>query len=245
MGIYARNEIILNIYKNEKFIKNINNQRPDGKTALHFISSNSILGTKLFILSGADYQIYDTFENTSAKYAFYSGRFDCYDLIMEKTHDKHDFILRQKIESMRLNSKDDKLLRESLFFQDEIEYDNKISNNMDFKDLINFYEKNDYKNAKKLIKQFKDNNEILIKNNIYDLIEFSCKNRNIELLILISELKPLKNYHIGQPYIEKYGLISWLNEVVNLGIDIFSKSKLVLGNKSIFDFYLINNDKNY
>ena len=145
MGIYARNEIILNIYKNEKFIQNINNQRPDGKTALHFISSNSILGTKLFILSGADYQIYDTFGNTPAKYAFYSGRFDCYDLLMEKTHDKHDFILRQKIESMILNSKDDKLLRQSLFFQDEIQYDNKISNNMDFKDLINFYEKNDYK----------------------------------------------------------------------------------------------------
>ena len=164
---------------------------------------------------------------------------------MEKTHDKHDLILRQKIESMILNSKDDKLLRQSLFFQDEIQYDNKIRNNMDFKYLIHFYEKNDYKNAKKLIKSFKDNNEILINNNIYDLIEFSCKNRNIELLILISELKPLKNYHIGQPYIEKYGSISWLNEVVNLGKDIFSKSKLVLGNKSIFDFYLINNDKNY
>ena len=82
MGIYARNEIIFNIYKNKNFIKNINNQRPDGKNALHFMSSNSILGTKLFLLSGADSETFDKFGNTQARYAFYSGRFDCYDLLM-------------------------------------------------------------------------------------------------------------------------------------------------------------------
>ena len=84
MGIKSRNEIIFSLYKNQKFIKNINIKRPDGKNALHFISGNSILGTKLFLLSGADTQTFDKFGNTQAKYAFYYGRFDCYNLLLNK-----------------------------------------------------------------------------------------------------------------------------------------------------------------
>ena len=61
MAIYARNEIIFNIYKNENFIKNVNKQRPDGKDALHFMSGNSIVGTKLLLLSGAERKTFDKF----------------------------------------------------------------------------------------------------------------------------------------------------------------------------------------
>ena len=57
------------------------------------------------------------FGNTPAKYGFYYRKFDCYDLLMNKIQDKHDYILKQNIESM-LNSKDDKILKQSLYFED-------------------------------------------------------------------------------------------------------------------------------
>ena len=83
MGILGRNEIILGIYQNSNFKKFLNNQRPDGKTALHFMSSNSIVGTKLFLLAGGNCKVFDTFGNTPARYAFFSGRFDIYDILIK------------------------------------------------------------------------------------------------------------------------------------------------------------------
>ena len=104
MGILGRNEIILSIYQNQNFKKYLNNQRPDGKTALHFMSSNSILGTKLFLISGGNCTIIDSFRNSPAKYAFLSGRFDIYDLLIKKTDNKEDISLKKNVETMIVNS---------------------------------------------------------------------------------------------------------------------------------------------
>ena len=97
IGIYARNEISLSIYKNKNFVNFINKQRPDGKTALHFMCSKSILGTKLFLEAGADCNIVDTSNNTPAKFAFFTGRFDCYELILEKAKNKKELELKNNI----------------------------------------------------------------------------------------------------------------------------------------------------
>ena len=51
----------------------------------------------------------------------------------------------------------------------------------------------------------------------------------------------MKEYHIG-PYIGKYGLIDWINEINNFGTNIFTKGEKILDNKDIFDFCIINDD---
>ena len=232
MGILGRNEIILSIYRNQQFIHNLNKQRPDGKTALHFMSSNSILGTKLFLLAGGDSKIFDTFGNTPARYAFFSGRFDIYDLLIKNSNFKQDIYLKNNLENMISNSYKNK----------NLEFKLKFDKNKSYLDLIKFYEINDIKNCKAVINIFKKEKIDLSDKKIYELIELSCKIRNIELLKLLFELKSLKNFHIG-PYIGKYGLISWLSEMANFGIDIFTKSEKILDNNDIYDFCVLNDDK--
>ena len=226
MGIYSRNEIIMNIYKDGNFIQNINNQRPDGKNALHFMSGNSILGTKLLLLSGADVHTFDKFGNTQAKYAFYYGRFDCYDLLVNKSGNQYDLSLKENIRKLVLNEDKDK---------------NNIAHN-NYQSLKYFFEVNDINNIRLLINQMKKENKKLDTKEIYNLIDISCKNRNFESLKLLGEFSSLKNFHVG-PYIGKYGLITWLKEVSNFGIDIFSKSEEILNGKNIFHFCLLNDDK--
>ena len=178
MGILARNEIIMAIYKNRKFINNINNIRPDGKTALHFISSNSILGTKLILLSGGNSNITDSLENTPAKYAFFSGRFDIYDELLKSSNLKKEISLIKDIENMVSNS------YKNRYYQ----FDEKHNNYNLFDKLIKSYENNDMINSKNIINRFKENNAKLSEEQIYQLIELSCKNRNIKLLITITEI---------------------------------------------------------
>ena len=190
------------------------------------MSGNSILGTKLLLLSGADKQSFDKFGNTPASYAFYFGRFDCYKLLINNNGSKFDLSLKENIRQLVLN-------------EDKKEDNFKITN---FKSLKYFFEKNDSKNVKLLLCEMKKENIKLNDKEIYDLIDLSCKNRNIELLKLLDEFKSLKNFCIG-PYIGKYGLISWLNEVSNFGIDIFSKSEDILNGKNVYDFCLLNDDK--
>ena len=230
MAIFSRNEIISNIINYQQFKNNVNLCRPDGKNALHFMCENSILGTKLLLLAGADFQTFDKFGNTQAKYAFFSGRFDCYDLLVKKSKNKHDLLLKKNVMKMILNS------------EEKISYDFSYDDKNYFKQMLNFFEKNDCKNAFSLMKIIKRKNIILNNNEIYELIEFSCKINNIELLKIVSFYKNLKNFCIG-PFIGKYGLIFWLEEALNLGINIFSREKNILNNKNIFYFCLLNDDK--
>ena len=226
MGIYARNEIICNIYKNENFTKNINNQRPDGKNALHFMSGNSILGTKLLLLSGAERQTFDKFGNTQARYSFYNGRFDCYDLLLNKNGNKFDLSLKENIKKLVLNEvKEEKNLNET-----------------NYQNIKKIIEQNDSKKIELLLNKMKKENKKISDKEIYNLIEVSCKIRNIDVLKLLNDLTPLKKFYIG-PYIGKYGLISWIKEISNFGVDIFSKSEEILNGKNIFDFCLLNDDK--
>ena len=235
MSIYTRNEIISDILKDKssiaykQFIQNINIKRVDNKTALHFICSNSILGTKLLLSSGAKIEEKDIYGNTPIKYAFYSGRFDIYNLFNEKKKQKID--LKDELEVIKLKSSSGNLLLE------EKEEDKELIpiNLFNYEELINFFEKNKIENVTILDKKELNNIEI------YNLIEISCKNRNIELLKILNELTPLKDFIIG-PYLGKYGLFSWFKEVSNFGINIFSKSENILNNKDIIDFCIINSD---
>ena len=235
MGLLGRNEIIFSIYKNPAFTNNVNNQRPDGKTALHFMSSNSILGTKLLLKAGANSQILDTNEYIPSIYAFFSGRLDCYDLLMYDGNNKISLSLKKKLNSMIIHSSDNENNKNN-------ENKNKINTLLSFNDLIKCYENNDYEGAKYVIMQLKKNNIQLKDDEIYELIELSCKIRNIDFLKLLLDYKSLKDFHIG-PYIGKYGLISWLKEITNIGIDIFTYSKTVLDGNNIYDFCILTNDK--
>ena len=141
MGLLGRNEIILSVYKNPTFIKYLNNQRPDGKTALHFMSSNSIVGTKLFLMAGGNSEIFDSLGNTPARYAFFSGRFDIYDLLTKNKNNKQDISLKKNVETMIVTS----------FKIKHKDYGEKFDKNKSYNDLIKFYEKNDIKNAKKIM----------------------------------------------------------------------------------------------
>ena len=185
IGIYARNEIISCIYRDKNFINFLNKQRPDGKTALHFMCSNSILGTKLLLESGADSNIFDTLANTPSKYAFYSGRFDCYDLILKKNKNPKESKLKNKIDELIYNYNNNELKKKNL---------------KEYKDLVELFENNDYNNSKILIEKLKKNDKKLNEEEIYNLIDISCKNRNIELLKLLSEITSLNEFCIG-PYL--------------------------------------------
>ena len=94
--------------------------------------------------------------------------------------------------------------------------------------------------SKLLIKNTMEN-ILLNEEQIYNLIEISCRNRNLELLKLLNDLTPLKEFYIG-PYLGKYGLYSWFKEVSNFGVDITAKSEKVLNNKDLYDFCIINED---
>ena len=61
------------------------------------MSSNSILGTKLLIKSGAKCDLFDSYGNNAARYAFYSGRFDCYNFILNYNKHKSDLSFKNKI----------------------------------------------------------------------------------------------------------------------------------------------------
>ena len=207
------------------------------------MSSNSILGTKLFLEAGADSKIFDSYGNTPARYAFYSGRFDCYDLLIKDNNFKHDLSLQKKIDSMKIHSKDNQDLI-SKMFNDYYEYEKKYKLNdlINFKNLELCFENCDYKNAQKLIAKLKNNKIELNSHETYKLIELSCKIRNIEFFKLVLELSRSANFHLG-PFIGKYGLVSWFNEISNLGIDIFTKTKEIFEEKNIYDFCLLNDDK--
>jgi len=227
IGIYARNEIISCIYKDKNFINFLNKQRPDGKTSLHFMCSNSILGKKLFLESGADSNIFDTFANTPAKYAFYFGRFDCYDLILKKNKNLKESALKNKIDEIIYNFNNNEFKKKSL---------------KEYKDLVELYENNDYNSSKYLIEKLKKNSKKFTDDQIYNLIDISCKNRNIELLKLLSKITSLNEFCIG-PFLGKYGLVDWLKKSADLGSNIFTKTPKIFDNKNIFDFCIINDDK--
>jgi len=227
IGIYARNEIISCIYKDINFIKFLNNQRPDGRTALHFMCSNSILGTKLLLESGADANIFDTLANTPAKHAFYFGRFDCYDLIIKNNKNIKESSLKNKIDEIIYNNNDNELKKKSL---------------KEYKDLEELYKNNDFNSSKILIEKLIKNSKKFSDKQIYNLIAISCKNRNIELLKLLSEITSLNEFCIG-PFLGKYGLVDWLKKTADLGINIFTKTPKIFDNKNIFDFCALNDDK--
>ena len=228
MAIFSRNEIIQSVFNYPQFKNNVNLCRPDGKNALHFMSANSILGTKLFLRAGADFRSFDTFGNTQAKYAFFSGRFDCFDLLVEKSKNKHDLFLKQNVLNIILNS-------------ENANYDFSYEK-INFEFLLFLFEKNDCKNAFALMKILKKKNVFLTENEIYELIEFSCKINSIELLKIVSFYTSLKRFCIG-PFIGKFGLVFWVKEALNLGIEIFAREKKILNNKNIFHFCLLNDDK--
>ena len=239
MAQYARNEIISNIYKDKKFISNLNKKRPDERTALHLMSSNSILGTKLLLLAGANKELLDKFLYTPAKCAYFTGRLDCYYLLSKQNKLKMDFKLIQDLDNLKYTKSNS--VEINFNYKDNLDDEINLDNNniLDYENLVKNFEKNNIKKSKAIINNF--NVELLEKDKIYKLIEISCKNRNIELFKLIAEKIRIREYHIG-PFIGKYGLYLWLKEINNLGINIFTKSEDILNNKNIYDFMILNDD---
>lgn len=122
------------------------------------------------------------YANTPDKYAFYSGRFDCYDIILknrEKFNKQKDKFFMENINSLVLTANksenDDEFSKKRL----KNDFENEINHFLTYEDLVNFYKKNYYKKAKKIINQFKEDKILLKKEEVYNLIEISCKNINI------------------------------------------------------------------
>ena len=141
------------------------------------MSTNSILGTKLLYGAGAKSDEVDIYGNTPIKYALYSGRFEIYNFFNEKIIKQEDLNLKNKIDSLKLKSisGDCKLIEDEELIEN---YQNI------YEELINFFEKNKIENVNSLLKNNFQNIK-LNEEQIYNLIEISCKNRNLKLLKIL------------------------------------------------------------
>ena len=172
---------------------------------------------------------------TPLENAFFSGRYDCFNKIINNDFNNNIFsnlnknlndflknITRKKNKNIEIKN----LAKERII--PEIKYLLKNGDTKDIMQLIEYNKKlfpfNDYKSCKKIV------NCIFKIGNI----------KNIEIML---KLIDYKKYPIA-PFIGKYGLIKWLNELLKYGIDLFQSDKNVLNGKTIFDFCIESNNSN-
>ena len=230
---------MLNYGKIDNYIKL---KRYDGKTLLHLTCENSILCTDLLLMKNIDMNIKDNDNITPLEYAFFSGRYDCFNKINNKNKNNLNYNNLNKSLNVFLKSISRK------------KNNDKIRNNMKHIDVI-------VKEIKTLLKQgniseitqFIENNK---KYNIIDIpfndfkickkiVNCACKIGNTNNIPELLKLINHKTFPIA-PFVGKYGLIKWLNDIVNYGIDLFQCNKKVLNFKTIFDICVeSNNSKLY
>ena len=218
-GNYETLEILLN---NRKIYNSINNINNDNSTPLHISCIESMICTKLLLKNSK--KIEDNNGNTPEHCAFFSGRIDIYNQIA--TSDIKEF--NQYILSIRdgdIENLNEEKICELYNFELFLNYlsDNlKKGNIFNLKKIIKCYQKN-----KKLRDEFKK----LKKDILNDIIINTCIGRNPQLLELISEIIDFENIPVAA-YIGKFGLISYVIELKNMNINMFSE----IEGKGLLDF---------
>ena len=218
-GNYETLEILL---KDRNIYNSVNNKNNDNSTPFHTSCIESMICTKLLLKNRNKYS--DKNGNTPEHYAFFSGRIDIYNLITSS--DIKEF--NQYISSIR-DGDVENLNEENIYKLDNFElFLNYLNDNLkkgnisNLKKLIKFYQKN-----QRLRKQFKD----LKKDELNHIIINVCNGRNPLLLELISEIIDFENISVAA-YIGKFGLISYIIELKNMNINIFSE----IEGKGLLDF---------
>ena len=238
--IHSNFETLKKILNYQKINGYINLKRFDGKSLLHFTSQNSILCTSLLLRKNIDKYTKDKNNISPLENAFFSGRYDCFNKINGKDNDSlfnelnkklNDFLKnlkrKEKIEKeIKITSKNSLISEIKSFFKiGDIERITQIIE-YDKKSKLNFIPFTDYKSCKKIV-------------------NCVCKIGNINFIEILLKLVNYKIFPIA-PFVGKYGLIKWVNELVKYGIDLFQSDKNILDGKTIFDLCVkSNNSKLY
>ena len=205
----------------------------DKKNALYSAVSNSLLCTKLLLNKSKYQDNFDTFNYSIKDYSLLNGRVDCYNYCNMKNLKKEN-----SNNTLKEIKKGEKKYFNKLMFQyqiDHIYY---------FEDLINVLcsnmKKGDVRNSQKISISLEKNVQFLnlLKNNSklsIDLIESAVSGKDKIFLNYLSRLINVNEYPIAS-WIGKYGLINWVNEAIELGLNIFDKNPKYLNGKNIFDF---------
>ena len=212
------------LLNNKEFLNLINEKNYLNATPFHSACLESMMCTILLLKNRN--KIRDLKGNTPEHYAFFGGRIDIYNQIA--TSDIKEF--NEYINSIRNGDKENLNEEKLLELDKEDDYLNNLcislnnGNISDTKKIIKYYQKN-----QKLKKIF------ILKNNLTKIIKSMCNGRNPFLLSLISEIINFDNIPIAA-YIGKYGLISYIEEMKNMNINMFSE----LDKKSLLDFAIEN-----
>ena len=230
-GNYETLELLLK-YPNVK--KLVNEIKYNNSTSLHISCSESLICTKLLITNINNIKKTRDFNlNTPEHIAFFSGRIDIYNYI-SKTDIKE---FTEYINNLRNDEKEN---------INEVKLKKCVCLNVFLDVLNNNLKKGNIKNIIKLMKYFEKNNnlkhEFKISSNklqISDnIINNCCIGRNPEFLKYILDLVCTESTPISG-YIGKYGCITFIEELKNLNINMFSK----LEGKSLIDYAIENNNK--
>ncbi len=222
-GNYETLELLLN---NSEFLNLINGKNHFNSTPFHSTCLESILCTKLMLKNRKI--IKDLNGKTPEHYAFLGGRIDIYNLIT--TSDIKEF--KEYITSIKNSDKEN--LNEEIMVTLEGQIflncflDNLSKGNISHvRKILKFYQNNKALKANLPLDNFSE--KILIN---------ACKGRNPLILSIINEIIDFKKISIA-PIVGKYGLISFIEEMKNMNIDMFSE----IDNKSLLDYAIENKNK--
>ena len=234
-------ETLKKIMNYNKIDNYINMKRYDGKTLLHFTSENSLLCTSLLLRKKIDKYSKDINNATPLENAFFSGRYDCFNRINDNDINNSLFIeLNTKLNNILTNITRKNTNEKSINIKSKDLYIREIKRllkNEDINGIIQLIENNnklqlnilpfnDYKSCKKIV-------------------NCACKVGNIKYIELLLKLIDHKKFPIA-PFIGKYGLVKWVNDLVQYGINLFQSDKNILEGKTILDFCVeSNNSKLY
>ena len=223
-GNYETLELLLN---NKEFANLINEKNYLNSTPFHSACLESILCTKLIMKYGK--KIKDSNGNLPEHYSLFGGRIDIYNLISNS--DIKEF--KDYINSIRTGYSEN-LNEESL---NELSDKNKFVDN-----LYDNLNKGNINNIKKIVKYYLKNSELKKEINLEkysDKIIYNiCKGRNSNLLSLLNEIINYDKFPIAA-YVGKFGLISYIEEMKNMNIDMFSE----LEGKNLLDFAIENKNE--
>ena len=223
-GNYETLELLLN---NKEFANLINEKNSLNSTPFHKACQESMIITKLLLKNRN--RIKDRNGNIPEHYAFFSGRIDIYNQIASS--DIKEF--NEYISSIRKGDYEN--LNEEIL--------SKLENKNEFLDcLYDNLNKGKVSDTKKIIKFYQNNKDLKksfsLNDNKEKIIINMCKGRNPQILSIINEVIDFDNIPIAA-YIGKYGLISFIEEMKNMNINMFSE----LDNKGLLDFAIENKNE--
>ena len=203
--------------------------RPDKQTVLHRAVQNSLLSTKLLIKNyNALKDSKDIIDCSPKDFALLNGRLDCYYFLNKDTRFR--------------NEMSDKLFYTLKKFNISQNINQNINQNNLVFSLFDAMKKNDTKNANLIAAKISNNIELLNQLNnspqlTKKLIKSAIIGKNTNFLNILSHLIEIKKYPIAA-FIGKTGLITWIPELLEYGLDIFAENK----GKNIFDYAIENNN---